>query len=262
MLPMNDQNLSRLEASLERLIEGAFAQMFSKSVRAQDIALQLARALELNAEPAAGGDPRPLAPDEFVIFMSAAEHALLLEREPALPELLAQHLVELALDAGYRLNANPTIRMEADPYLGNGSIAITADHSAHTRSSTAVMERVDMPVMPQVERPKNAQLIINGERTIQILDSVIDLGRSRDNHVMLEDPYISRHHAQLRLRFGRYTIFDVQSQSGTFVNDTRIREHTLQSGDVIRLGKIQIVYLEDDPGGESQTNLNLTSDLS
>lgn len=259
---MNDQNLARLEASLERLIEGAFTQLFSRSVRAQDIALQLARALELNAEPAVDGDPRPVAPDVFTIHLNATELDLLLAREPEIAHLLAHHLVDLAVDAGYRMNAQPVIHMEADVFLSTGSVAISADHSTHTRSATAVMERIDIPAPTQTDQPKNAQLIINGKQTYHLHDAIVDLGRSRDNQIMLDDPYISRHHAQLRLRFGRYTLFDAQSQSGTFVNNTRIREHTLQSGDVIRMGKMQLVYLEDDPGGESQTNLNLTSDLS
>lgn len=262
MLAMNDQNLARLEASLERLIEGAFAQMFSKSVRAQDLALQLARALEMHAEPATGSDPRPLAPDEYVISMNAADYAILLEREPNIAKLLSQHLVELAVDAGYRLSALPTIRLEPDPLLGSGKLAVSADHSSGAGHSTAIMQRVDLPAITRQSGPRNAQLIVNGERTIFVTDAIVNLGRSRDNHVVLDDPFISRHHAQMRLRFGRYTLFDAQSQSGTFVNDVRVREHPLQTGDVIRMGKIQIVYLEDDPSGESQTNIQLPSDLS
>jgi len=262
MLAMNDQNLARLEASLERLIEGAFAQMFSKSVRAQDLALQLVRALEMHSEPAVGGDPRPLAPDEYVIAMNPADHAALLKREPTLAQLLSQHLVELAVDAGYRLNTLPTIHLEPDPLLGPGKLSVRADHGTHIGNSTAVMQRADFPVSARTDGPQNAQLIVNGERTYHVIDAVVNFGRSRDNHVVLDDPYISRHHAQMRLRFGRYTLFDAQSQSGTYVNDVRVREHPLQSGDVIRMGKIQIVYLEDDPGGESQTNIQLRSDLS
>ena len=259
---MHDPNLSRLEASLERLIEGAFAQMFSKTVRAQDIALQLARALEMNADPANGGDPRPLAPDEYVIYLHPQEHERLLAREPALADLLGMHLVAMAVDGGYRLNTDPIIVFEPDPLLNAGNIAIRAGHQRHDGGSTAVMERVELPVSPPDDRPRNAQLIVNGELTFTLRDAIINLGRSRENHIVLDDPYISRHHAQMRLRFGRYTLFDAESQSGTFVNDIRVREHPLQSGDVIRLGKVRIVYLEDDPSHESQTHVQLPSDLT
>ena len=38
MPSMNDQHIARLEAQLERLVEGAFSQLFGKKFRAQDIA--------------------------------------------------------------------------------------------------------------------------------------------------------------------------------------------------------------------------------
>jgi pSer/pThr/pTyr-binding forkhead associated (FHA) protein len=58
---------------------------------------------------------------------------------------------------------------------------------------------------------------------------------------------------QLRLRFGSYTLFDMNSHAGVLVNDVPVREHRLQPGDVIRLGKTQLVYLEDMFPGGSQT---------
>ena len=65
--------------------------------------------------------------------------------------------------------------------------------------------------------------------------------------MVIDDAYTSRLHAQIRLRFGQYVIFDTDSHAGTFVNEVRIREHCLRAGDVIRVGKTTIVYMEDDP---------------
>jgi hypothetical protein len=250
MTRMNDQNLAQFEARLERLIEGAFAQMFSKTVRAQDIALQLSRAMENNALPSDTSDPRPLAPDGYTIQVHPEVRSKLLARQPELEQILSQHMVELATEAGYRLNNVPVIDLIAEAKLGTSDLIVDAAHLDRPNSSTAVMERVEMP--PH-EQPINAQLIIAGEQMVRLEEPVINLGRSRDNHVVVDDPYVSRHHAQIRLRFGRYTLFDIQSQSGTYVNDVRIREHPLQAGDVIRLGKIQIIYVEDEPMGDSQT---------
>jgi hypothetical protein len=251
MSRMNDQNLAQFEARLERLIEGAFAQMFSKTVRAQDIALQLCRAMEHNALPSESSDPRPLAPDGYTIRVHPEVRSKLLARQPELAQILSQHMVELATEAGYRLNNVPVIDLVGEAKLGTSDLIVDAAHLDRPNSSTAVMERVEMP--PAHEKPKNAQLIIGGEQIVLLEEPIINLGRSRDNHVVVDDPYVSRHHAQIRLRFGRYTLFDIQSQSGTYVNDVRIREHPLQAGDVIRLGKIQIIYVEDEPMGDSQT---------
>lgn len=260
MRRMNEQSLARFEANLERLIEGAFAHMFSKSVRAQDIALQLARAMEMGAESAHNSDPRLLAPDHYIIYMNPDARRRLLQRQPALAQILSQHMVELATDAGYLLSSVPEIELVADDKLGSGVVVVHPAHTNRPEHATAVMERIELPASDTEELPRNAQLILNGEQTIPLREPVVNLGRSRENHVVLDDPFVSRHHGQLRLRFGRYTLFDVQSQAGTYVNDVRIREHTLQTGDVIRMGKMQLVYLEDDPGGESQTSINLIAD--
>src|SRR5690606_19807961 len=95
----------------------------------------------------------------------------------------------------------------------------------------------------------------SGEKVIPMNQALITIERSQETDIILEDPYVSRHHAQLRLRFGHYTLFDADSQSGTFVNDVRIREHRLQSGDVIRIGATSMVYMEDSPPSDHQTGL-------
>lgn len=247
---MNDQAIARLEAKLERLIEGAFAQLFSKTIRAQDIALHLARAMEGSIQPARDGDPRPYAPDQYTIRLNPDVYDHLMARQPALAQILSQHLVELAASVGYRLSDVPTIELIAEPNVEANHLIVHARHAAGAIPSTAVMKRIEIP---ETRAPQNPQLIVNGENTILLKDTVINIGRSRDNHIVLNDPYASRHHVQLRLRFGVYTLFDTQSQGGVMVNDVVVREHRLQPGDVIRIGKTQMVYLEDTPHLQTQT---------
>lgn len=250
MRPMNDQAIARLEARLERLIEGAFAQLFSKTIRAQDVVLHLARAMESAIQPSNDGDPRPYAPDHYLIRLNPEVYDHLTERQPALAQILSQHLVELASAVGYRLADKPNIELIAEPTVEPNELFVDARHNNTTGASTAVMERIDIPDM---RAPQNPQLIINGQETFRLKEPLINIGRSRDNHIVLDDPYASRHHAQLRLRFGMYTLFDTQSQGGIMVNDVIVREHRLQAGDVIKLGKTQMVYLEDSPHLQTET---------
>ncbi len=258
MRPMNDQAIARLEAKLEQLIEGAFAQIFSKTVRAQDIALQLARAMESGIQSSHDGDPRPYAPDQYAIRLNPEVCEQLITRQPTLPQILSQHLVELASTAGYRLSDVPSVEFLAVPQMEANEIAVDARHHNGTAPSTAVMERLHLP---ETSAPKNPQLILNGRLTIPLTAPIITIGRGRDNQIVLDDPYTSRHHAQLRLRFGVYTLFDTQSQGGVMVNDVVVREHRLQAGDVIRLGRTQIVYLEDSSPLDGQTDLGEPIDL-
>jgi hypothetical protein len=260
MRAMSDPKLSRLEAQLERLIEGAFAQLFSKSIRPQDIALQLSRAMENSLQSGDESEPRPIAPDDYVIRMNPDVHEHLLKRQPALASILSQHMVLLAMHAGYRLNHSPLIRVIADADLAPSELFVHANHIDQHKSATAVMERIDLP--PEVQTPPpNAQIIVNGQQVIPLTETLVNIGRSRENHIVLNDPHVSRHHAQLRLRFGSYTLFDTSSQSGTLVNDVNIREHRLQPGDVIQIGKTRLVYFEDQYPADSQTGANTSIDL-
>ena len=255
---MNNQAIARVEAKLERLIEGAFAQLFSKAIRPQDIALHLSRAMETGVQAATDGDPRPFAPDCYTIRLNAEVCEHLLTRQGDLAAILAQHLVELASTAGYRLSAAPSIQLNATPTLEPNQIIVDTQHLNGAAPSTAVMNRIEIEESPA---PQNPQLILNGKFVLPLTDPLINIGRSRDNHIVLDDPYVSRHHAQLRLRFGVYMIFDIRSQDGVLVNDVVVREHRLQPGDVIRLGKTQLVYLEDPPNGDGQTNATGVFDL-
>jgi len=60
---------------------------------------------------------------------------------------------------------------------------------------------------------------------------------------------VSRSHAQLRLRFGHYVVYDLGSTAGTFVNGQRIEECVLRPGDVISLGGVPVIYGEDASKG-------------
>jgi hypothetical protein len=248
---MNDGRFTRLEAQLERLIEGAFAQLFSKSIRPQDIALHLSRAMEDGIEIGADGDARPVAPDHYEIRIHPAVCGHLLHRAPDLGTILSQHMVNLATHAGYRLGSQPTVEIVADPVIAPNELVVEALHAASRFQQTARMDRIEHPLKP-TRTPTNPQLIVNGQQTLHMDGQIINLGRSRDNQIVLDDLHVSRHHAQIRLRFGSYTLFDTASQSGTFVNDVQVREHRLQPGDVIRIGRTRLVYLEDPPPADPE----------
>lgn len=62
------------------------------------------------------------------------------------------------------------------------------------------------------------------------------IGRSRDNDIVVRDPGVSRHHAELRGSAGAYRIVDLASSNGTFVNNQRVTDVLLSEGDVVRFG--------------------------
>ena len=69
----------------------------------------------------------------------------------------------------------------------------------------------------------------------------ITVGRDPKNDIVLDDRRISRRHAEVRLRLGRYTLYDLQSTNGTFVNGRRIAEMVLSDEDRITIGGAELV---------------------
>ncbi len=241
---MNDKHITRLETQLEQLVEGVFTGLFRRHINAHDIALKLARSMESSLRAAQDHDPRPIAPDKYLIALNPDIQKQLHQHRPDLVQALVEHLVELASDAGYRMLHSPTLVFLASPDLAPSATLVKAEHTDTTLHGTAAMQPVQ--IAETAQHPLNPQLIINGDRIETITQPVINIGRSNQNDIMIDDPYISRHHLQLRLRFGAYTLFDVESKSGTLVNNVNVTEHRLRSGDVIQIGGTKIVYMSDD----------------
>jgi pSer/pThr/pTyr-binding forkhead associated (FHA) protein len=77
-----------------------------------------------------------------------------------------------------------------------------------------------------------------------LLDSDLTLvGRHPDSDIFLDDVTVSRRHAEFYRQGGRFTVRDVGSLNGTYVNRERIEEATLNEGDEVQVGKFRLVFL-------------------
>jgi hypothetical protein len=72
------------------------------------------------------------------------------------------------------------------------------------------------------------------------------IGRGRDAAARLNDPHASRSHCQVKVEGGRIVVEDLDSNSGLFVNDHRVRTQALKPGDVLRLGTTLLRLESDD----------------
>lgn len=241
---MNEKHLAQLEATLEELVEGAFANLFRKRVTAHDIAMKLVRSMENSLRYSSDGDSRPFAPDNYAIYLHPTVQQQITANRPNLSQTLAEHLIDLVSKSGYRLSNTPFVQLLGDAKLDSSDVEVAASYSQSAEGGTQAMQVI--PIEANTPKPKNPQLIINGERRIELKEPILNIGRSDDNHIVLDDATCSRHHIQLRLRFGVYTLFDVNSRSGTYVNNVRVTEHRLQTGDVIMIGSTRLVYMTED----------------
>jgi len=72
---------------------------------------------------------------------------------------------------------------------------------------------------------------------------VTRVGRHPESEIFLDDITVSRRHAEFRHKLGRFSVADVGSLNGTYVNRERIDEVTLTSGDEVQVGKFKLVFL-------------------
>ena len=106
----------------------------------------------------------------------------------------------------------------------------------------------DYRVDEEIDRiPLNAFFVIDGVKIYPLVRAVINIGRRLENDLVIDDPRVSRNHAQLRAVEGNYVLFDLNSTGGTFVNGSRISETIIYPNDSISLGGVILTYYQDDP---------------
>jgi Inner membrane component of T3SS, cytoplasmic domain/Domain of unknown function (DUF4388) len=95
-------------------------------------------------------------------------------------------------------------------------------------------------------RPTIAQLTVtNGEDTglmFPLTDAEYLIGRQRDNQISLADLGVSGHHVRIYRSPDGYTIEDLKSRNGTWLNGARTFHSLLRSGDEIRIGATELRY--------------------
>lgn len=77
-----------------------------------------------------------------------------------------------------------------------------------------------------------------------LLDSdLTTAGRHPDSDIFLDDVTVSRRHAEFYRHGNMFTVRDVGSLNGTYVNRERIEEAVLSGGDEVQVGKFRLVFM-------------------
>jgi len=81
-----------------------------------------------------------------------------------------------------------------------------------------------------------------------LLDSdFTSTGRHPDSDIFLDDVTVSRRHAEFYRHGDRFTVRDVGSLNGTYVNRERIEEAELFGGDEVQIGKFRLLFMTRSP---------------
>jgi pSer/pThr/pTyr-binding forkhead associated (FHA) protein len=164
-------------------------------------------------------------------------------------------------DAGLTFETAPTIMITTDAGYPEGEVSVIASHQVEPVEETQGMA-TNTNNEPETNDtiPDNAFLIIEGVKVHPLKESVVNIGRRLENHLVIDDPRISRNHAQLRAIKGRFVLFDLNSTGGTFVNGQRTSQTVLYPGDVISLAGVALIFGQDNP--PPRPDLMETSPLS
>src|SRR5512141_77065 len=89
-------------------------------------------------------------------------------------------------------------------------------------------------------------LLIN-KQIIPLTKPVTTFGRQLENDIVFHEEFLSRFHAEIVLENDKYVLYDKDSTSGTFVNGKQIHRCVLNSGDLISLANIYIMFVNNNP---------------
>jgi len=155
-----------------------------------------------------------LATEDFDRF---ADFGGSLERE------LVAAVREHAGREGYQFVGPVKVDLHVDPDLSVSTFAIESE----------LVEGEDRPT---------DWLVFPDGRRVGIGSQVLTIGRLPECAIVLDDPNVSRRHAQVRREGDAIFVVDLGSTNGTRVNGVPIREHRLVAGDVISVGTTSLRF--------------------
>jgi hypothetical protein len=246
--------LRSLENKIADLVEGTFSRAFRSEVRPVEIARKLAREME---EHKSFSVSRTYAPNEYRVFLSPRDRERFADYEGALAEELAGYLLEHARRERLVLLTRPTVEFETDDRLGLGEFGIQTrmappegqeDDEAPAEQSGRTMvystsERHSQPLEERARsRAETALLVLGGKRMV-VGPAGATLGRSRKCDIVVDDPNVSREHAEVRPRGGSWVLRDLGSTNGSSINGRRTDgAEVLKPGDEIELGTSTMTF--------------------
>jgi hypothetical protein len=248
--------LRNLEAKLGGLVEGAFGRAFRTSVQPVELAHKLAKEMEDNQMASVS---RVYVPNHYRVYLSSKDREQFASYEPALRKELSDYLLEHARQEQFALSTRPQVEFHTDERLDLGEFGIQAELVALPEDERPGGEAAPAPSagdfghtmvyspssdarrIEPVDDRRQALLVGGGRRNVLSGNRVV-LGRSREADIVLQDPNVSRRHAELRREDGGWQIVDLGSTNGIKVNGRRVDNQPLRPGDQVTIGVTDLTF--------------------
>lgn len=244
--------LRSIERKIEALVEGVFGRAFRANVQPVELARKLTKEMDENRTVSVS---RVYVPNEYTVYLSPPDRDQFAEYESSLKLELQEYLAQHARREGYVMLSPPSVHFTTDADLSLGEFGIATrmtqarrDQPAAEAARTMVYRPAETPEdgpSPAVERESVA--LVLGDRRFEIGKQRTLIGRSQGVDVRLDDPNVSRRHAELRQEGTAYWIVDLGSTNGIAVNGERVERAKLEPGDEITLGESTLVFFRGRP---------------
>jgi FhaA, N-terminal domain/FHA domain len=250
-----------IERRIGGLVEGLFGRTFRSSVQPVELARKLAKEMDDHRTISIH---RVYVPNEYTLYLSPQDRDQFSGYESQMRNELAEYLLEHARREGYTLTTRPLVLMETAEELSTGEfgIAVASSEGEAPEPERVVPPVADVPAPPDVPAGQGTMVYAppapepapappppaafatlrwaGGVHTLA--GDMTSIGRSGDCDLTLDDPNISRRHAEVRRVGDAFTLVDLGSTNGTEVNGQRIRETSLVDGDVIGMGTTRLTF--------------------
>jgi len=232
----------RFEKKVEGAVNGVFARAFKGDVQPVEIAARLQR--ELDAEAKLMSRDKRLVPNEFVVGLSPHDHDKLAPYSKALTAELAAELRHHASEMGYVFSGPIRIHFELDPPLPTGRFTVSSQAVAGVEERGGGGDRPVPPARQPVDPRSQLVLEVNGTRH-PLQPPGLVIGRGTEADLRINDPGISRRHAEIRVEgvgpSARVQILDLGSTNGIIVNGRKVQQAALQEGSRIEIGSTRLL---------------------
>lgn len=224
--------LDRFENAVEKGMNSVFSRVFKSGLKPVDISSAIKLGMDNAAEVPHGKDSAPVAPNEFVIEVSASDFAALEEEGvEAVAEELERDATAHATAQQYVLLGPVSVTFKPSDEESKGMLNIIAKTQ---RGTTA-------PAAGVAASPMHPIIDVNGEKWL-LTEDVTVVGRSSKADIRVDDPGISRKHVEFRITPDGVILTDLGSTNGTFVEGHKVEAATLLDGNQITIGRTRILF--------------------
>jgi hypothetical protein len=239
----------KFENRLEQAISGAFARAFRSAVQPVEISAALQREVDNNAQILSRD--RRLVPNSFHVELSPADLERLSPYDTAMAAELTDTLRDHAEQQAYVFPGPVRIDFEEAEDLTTGRFRIRSRAEAKVTGNDT---------RTQVGRAR-AVVEVNGT-THALTPPAVVVGRGTDADIRINDPGVSRRHAEFGVSVGRadhepalrIAVRDLGSTNGVVVDGQKVAQSPLDDGSTVKVGNTTLtvrVIADDELGSDA-----------